>query len=54
MELEEQKKEAERDKNEAIQALEEASIKYLQERDEKKKLENKIQLMNFQMIPDKK
>ena len=51
MELEEQKKEAERDKNEAIQALEEASIKYLQERDEKKKLENKIQLMNFQMIP---
>ena len=42
MELEEQKKEAERDKNEAIQALEEASIKYLQERDEKKKLEKKI------------
>lgn len=50
-ELEEKKKEAERDKDEAIQALEEASIKYLQERDEKKKLEAKINLMNFQMIP---
>ena len=51
IELQEQKKEAERDKNEAIQALEEASIKYLQERDEKKKLESKIELMNFQLIP---
>ncbi len=51
IELEEKKKEAERDKDEAIQALEEASIKYLQERDEKKKLEAKINLMNFQMIP---
>ena len=50
-ELEEKKKEAERDKDEAIQALEEASIKYLQERDEKKQLEAKIQIMNFQMIP---
>lgn len=50
-ELEEKKKQAEKDKDEAIQALEQASIKYLQERDEKNKLESKIKIMNFQMIP---
>ena len=44
MQLEEEKKRAEEDKKKAINALEEASMQYLQERDEKKKLEvkNKI------------
>lgn len=48
--LEEQKKRAEEDKNLAILALEQASKQYLLERDEKKKLEHKIQMMNSQMI----
>lgn len=41
MQLEEEKKRAEEDKKKAINALEEASMQYLQERDEKKKLEVK-------------
>lgn len=48
--LEEQKKRAEEDKNLAILALEQASKQYLQERDEKKRLESKISLMNSQML----
>ena len=48
--LEEQKKRAEEDKNLAILALEQASKQYLQERDEKKKLENKINSMTSQML----
>lgn len=39
MQLEEEKKRAEEDKNAAIFALEQASKQYLQERDEKKRLE---------------
>ena len=42
---------AEKDKNEALQALEKASLRFLQEREEKRKLEKKIEIMNFQMIP---
>ena len=42
---------AEKDKNEALQALEKASISFLQEREEKRKLEKKIEIMSFQMIP---
>ena len=48
--LEEQKKRAEEDKHLAIIALEQASKQYLQERDEKKRLESKIQMMNSQML----
>lgn len=39
MQLEEEKKRAEEDKKKAIHALERASMQYLQEREEKKKLE---------------
>ena len=39
MQLEEEKKRAEEDKKKAIHALEHASMQYLQEREEKKKLE---------------
>ncbi len=39
MQLEEEKKRAEEDKKKAIYALEQASMQYLQEREEKKKLE---------------
>ena len=42
---------AEKDKNEALQALEKASISFLQEREEKRKLEKTIEIMSFQMIP---
>lgn len=41
MQLEEEKKRAEEDKQKAIFALEQASMQYLQEREEKKKLEVK-------------
>ena len=37
---------AEKDKNEALQALEKASISFLQEREEKRKLEKKIEIMS--------
>jgi len=42
--MEEQKKRAEEDKNLAIMALEQASKQYLQERDEKKRLEVSLYL----------
>lgn len=50
IQLEEQKKRAEEDKDAAIFALEQASKQYLQEREEKKLLERKIQMMNSQVI----
>lgn len=50
LKLDEQRKRAEEDKKAAIVALEQASRQYIQEREEKKKLEHKIQLMNSQMI----
>ena len=50
IQLEEQRKRAEEDKHAAIYALEQASRQYLQEREEKKKLEQKITMMNAQMI----
>ena len=48
--IEMEKLQAEKDKNEALQALEKASLRFLQEREEKRKLEKKIEIMNFQMI----
>ena len=42
MQLQEQKKRAEEDKQVAMNALEQASKKYVQEREEKKKLEVRI------------
>lgn len=50
IELEEQKKKAEQDKKEVLKKLEQASRQYLQEREEKNKLEMKISLMSSQMI----
>ena len=49
--IEMERLQAEKDKNEALQALEKASLRFLQEREEKRKLEKKIEIMNFQMIP---
>ena len=49
--IEMEKLQAEKDKNEALQALEKASLRFLQEREEKRKLEKKIEIMKFQMIP---
>ena len=48
MELE--KKRAEEDKAAAINALEMRSKEYMQEREEKKRLEEKIKMMNSQML----
>jgi kinesin family protein 3/17 len=50
MQLQEEKEQAEQDRNEAIRELEKASRNYLIEREEKMKLEKKIQMMNSQMI----
>lgn len=50
IQLEEEKKRAEEDKQAAIFALEQASKQYLQEREEKKRLEMKISMMNSQVI----
>ena len=50
MKLQEEKEQALQDKNEAIKELEKASRQYLIEREEKLKLEKKIQIMNSQMI----
>ena len=50
MKLQEEKEQALQDKNEAIKELEKASRQYLIEREEKLKLEKKIQMMNSQMI----
>ena len=48
--LEEERRRAEEDKAAAITALELRSREYLMEREEKKKLEEKIRLMNSQML----
>jgi kinesin family protein 3/17 len=48
--IEMEKIQAEKDKNEALQALEKASFRFLQEREEKIKLEKKLEIMKFQMI----
>ena len=50
MQLQEEKEQALQDKNEAIKELEKASRQYLIEREEKLKLEKKIQMMSEQMI----
>jgi hypothetical protein len=50
IQLEEEKKRDEDDKHAAIIALEQASTQYIQEREEKKRLEIKIQMMNSQVI----
>ena len=50
MQLQEEKEQALQDKNEAIRELEKASRQYLIEREEKLKLEKKIQMMSEQMI----
>jgi len=48
--LELEKKRAEEDKAAAINALEMRSKEYMQEREEKKRLEEKIKMMNSQML----
>ena len=50
MQLQEEKEQALMDKNNALQELEIASRKYIIEREEKLKLEKKIQMMSEQMI----
>ena len=50
MQLQEEKDLALQDKNEAIRELEKTSRQYLIEREEKFKLEKKIQMMSEQMI----
>ena len=50
LELQKEKEKVEKDINEVVNALEEASKSFLRERDEKKKLEEKIQRMNYQLI----
>ena len=50
MQLQEEKEQALMDKNNALQELEIASRKYILEREEKLKLEKKIQMMSEQMI----
>lgn len=50
MQLEAEKKRAEQDKEAAINALEVRSKEFLQEKQEKKGLEEKIQMMNSQML----
>ena len=50
MQLQEEKEQALMDKNNALQELEIASKKYIIEREEKLKLEKKIQMMSEQMI----
>jgi hypothetical protein len=49
--LEEEKRQAEEDKVAAINALEVRSREYMLEREEKKKLEEKIRVMNSQLLP---
>lgn len=48
--LEEEKRRAEQDKAAAITALEERNREYFQEREEKKRLEEKIRALNSQML----
>lgn len=50
MELEDEKKRAEADKEAAIEALEMRSKEYLTEKDEKRKLEERIKMMNSQLL----
>ena len=50
MKLEEEKRRAEEDKELAIQALEEKSLAYFREKEEKIKLEEKIKMMNSQLL----
>jgi hypothetical protein len=48
--LEQEKRRAEEEKSAAINALEMRSKEYMQEREEKKRLEEKIKMMNSQML----
>ena len=48
--LEQQKRRAEEDKMAAITALESRSREYMIEKDEKKKLEEKIKMLNSQLL----
>ena len=50
MQLEEERRKAEQDKNAAMAALEARSREFFQEREEKKKLEEKINSINSQML----
>lgn len=50
MKLEQERKRAEEDKNAAITALEMRSREFMQEKEAKKLLEQKIQQMNSQML----
>jgi kinesin family protein 3/17 len=50
MELEDEKRRAEADKEAAIEALEKRSKEYLVEKEAKKKLEERIKLMDSQML----
>ena len=50
LQLEEEKRRAEQDKAAAINALEERNREYIMERDEKKRLEEKIRALNSQML----
>ena len=50
LQLEEEKRRAEQDKAAAITALEERNREYIMEREEKKRLEEKIRALNSQML----
>ena len=50
LQLEDQKNQAEVEKKSALAALDEAGKKFLEEREERKKLERKISMMNSQFI----
>ena len=50
LELDEQRKRAEADKMEAIKALEARSMEFMREKEEKKKLEQRINMLMGQMI----
>lgn len=50
LELEEDKRRAEADREAAIEALERRSREYLQEKEEKRKLEERIKMMNSQLL----
>lgn len=50
VQLEDEKRRAEEDKNAAIEALEQASKSFLNEREDRKKLESKILMLNSQML----
>jgi len=51
IELEDQRRQAEADKEAAIEALEMRSQEYLSEKEQKKKLEERIKMMNSQLLP---